>query len=275
MPVPNLVPVKVKQKIGVWIECYSYAGTCVYSDTNKIMDFQLYPNKTFGGAPVFEIPLNHSKDFKLEEKASTGLKLSTPPGSNSVALPWNTTALATSVDSPEKPVIMCGVVAQAGNYYNGQFIVSLPEWFVNGWVTKWKRSFSFRFDFTFGFTTGNEHLSDRQDQRYEVTLDVSSFILKPVERWSRAYAQTSAFTWVHDIIGQTITSVKFPDAKIVVRWQIPWVINDSTSDHNVWVQLGFYCQSYDNSRYTAGPYREVDPLFDFEIVESEDLTTAS
>lgn len=255
------------------MEAYSYSGFAPFSNSNSLMRWQDMPNKAFGGAPIFAFPLKESCDFKMNDKAYTDVKLVTAPNAKSVAAPWKAAAVVERINTTYKPNSICTISVGARAYYEGRFEVQLPEWFCESWVSKWSRSFSFRFDFTLGFTNGNEHMSDRQDQVWSVVVDTSSFLQATVERWSRAYVQTTAFTWVHDIVGRTITNVKYPKAVITVTYKIPWVRNDNDTDHAIWLQVGLSCQSFDNTRFATGPFKQEyeDPLADFEFVSLDDV----
>lgn len=270
-----LLPAQVRQRYGLWIESYSYSGYAPFKDYNSLIQWQDMPNKSFGGAPVLALPLLESCDFKMDDKASTDVKLVTQPNAKSIAAPWKAAAVVERIKTKYKPNNICTIVVGARAYYQGQFEVQLPEWFVNSWVSRWSRALSFRFDFTFGFTYGNDHLSDRQDLVWSVEVDTSTFLKGTIDRWSRAYAQTSGYTWVHDMVGRTITDVKFPKAVVTVKYKVPWVRNDSDSDHAVWLQVSLSCQSFDNTRFTTGPFRvgDLDPLAEFELVSLDDVAT--
>lgn len=232
------MPLNLSQKIGVFCEDFTVYGSCPYQDSNSLIVWRGPGHKAWSGDPLTSFAIDSSNLTSGKISESTG-KLVTGP--------WRPGTYKERRKKDEKPNIICGVTWRP-SYYDGSFSINLPEWFVNYYVNRWTKTVNFRLSFTFGFTSGNDHYTDAEGLLWDVKLDVSTWLAGTTSRWSRAFQNHYAFSWVFDLVGRTLTAVKFPDAKIVVSFKIPWSISDSTSDHNVMLGVGVYCESYDNLR---------------------------
>lgn len=244
----------------MWCEDFSICGTAPYSEHNALIVFTPKGHKNWGGTDTM--------DFMVQETEFTIANVY--PDSNTFSA--GPTRLLTFEDQEresDKPNIVC-TISWRPSYYTGSYQVKVPEWFVDLYVRRWSKTVNFKLSLTFTFTTGNEHYDERQDQVWSVTVDTGSFIKNAINRWSRAYNHARAYSWVFDIVGTTVTSVKFPDALVIVQYKIPWAISDSQSDHNVMLGVGLSCESFDIVRGKGPRGNQTLQAWDDALDETDD-----